>query len=164
MSEYMWAKIEIGGTLRRSVLTNLLNNFDVAPPLSEEAGASLPAAATYLVREDDETRWGMFEELEHYLVEQAVPFDRASDGKYEHSPEIRRFRPAVAVGFGKGSQTGVDRIFLCDHKNRPRVASVDIATALAETQTREELAARLVALCGLDVPALPPLSMIEAAD
>ena len=57
---------------------------------------------------------------------------------------------------------GIDRTFLCDHDNRLMVASADIDTALAETQTREELVARLVELCGLDIPELPPLSVEEA--
>ena len=103
----------------------------------------------------------MFEELEDYLVKQAIPFDRVSDGKYEHSPELRRFRPNVIDGEGRVLQPSVDRTFLCDHDNRPMVASADINEALAETQTREELAARLAGLCGSDIPDLFPPSIVE---
>ena len=44
------------------------------------------------------------------------------------------------------------------------VALVDIAEALVDTQTQEELAARLVKLCGSDIPGLPPLVVVEALD
>jgi len=164
MSEYVWAKIEIGGTVSRSVLTNLVDKFDVAPPAPEGAGVTASGAGPYLVCEDDEATSGMFEGLEIYLVEQAIPFDRASDSGYEHTAELRKFRPAINSGSGSESQPESDRILLCDHENHPMVASADIDKALAETQTREELAARLIALCGLDIPALPPVSLIEAAD
>jgi len=164
MSEYVWAKIEIGGTISRAVLTNLVDKFGVAPPAPEGAGAATSGATPYLVCEDDEAPSGMFNGLENYLVKQAVPFDRASDSGYEHSPELRHFRPAVDGGSGSESQPEIDRILLCDHENRLMVASADIIKALAETQTHEELAARLVVLCGLDVPALPPLFLVEATN
>ena len=160
MSDYMWARIKIGGTISCSVLTSLVE-FGV-PTLPPEEVAS-PGAVPHLEMEDDEARWGMFEELEAYLTEQAIPFDRVSDGKYEHSPELRRFRPRVSAERGCASQAEIDRTFLCGHDNRPMVALADVAEALADTQTREELAARPVELCGLDVPTLPP-SVVEAAD
>ena len=163
MSDYMWAKIEIGGAISYPILTNLAEKFGVAPPLSEGTEAASPEASSSLVLEDDEAAYGMFEELEGYLVEQAVPFDRASDGGYEHSPELRRFRPCIIDGTGQVSQTQVDRTFLCDHDNRPVAAHVDIKEAIAGTQTRQELAARLVELCGLDIPMLPPVIVMEAA-
>ncbi len=164
MSEYVWARIKIGGTISRSVLTNLVDKFDVAPPMQEGGKATSSGAASYLVREDDEAPSGMFEGLENYLREQAIPFDRASDGGYEHSPELRKFRPTIDGSSGSEPQPEIDRALLCDHENQPMVASAEIEEVLAETQTREKLAARLVMLCGLDIPALPPLSLLEAAD
>ena len=97
MSDYMWARIKIGGTISRPVLTNLVE-FGV-PALSSDEAAP-PEAVRHLEMEDDEARWGMFEELEAYLTEQAIPFDRVSDGRYEHSPELRRFRPRVSAERG----------------------------------------------------------------
>ena len=161
MSDYMWARIKIGGTISRSVLTSLVE-FGV-PTLPPE-GVRSPRMVPRLEMENDEARWGMFEELEAYLAEQAIPFDRVSDGRYEHSPELRRFRPRVSAERGCVSQAEIDRTFLCDHDNRPMVALADVAEALADTQTREELAARLVELCGSDIPSLPPLVVVEAFD
>ncbi len=162
MSEYIWAKIEIGGAISRPVLVNLVEKFAVAPPFSEGGGAASPGASTYLVLEDDQASDGMFAELETYLTEQAVPFDRASDGGYEHGPELRKFRPRVIDGGGGVLWAEIDRIFLCDHDSHPMVALADIDAALAETRTREELAARLAGLCGSDIPGLPPVSVMEA--
>ena len=164
MSEYLWAKIEIGGTISRAVLTNLVDKFGVVPPVSEGAGTTASGAAPYLVCEDDEAPSGMFEGLESYLVKQAIPFNRASDSRYEHTAELRYFRPAVDGGSGSESQPEVDRILLCDHENRPMVASADVDKALAETKTREELVACLIVMCGMDIPALPPVSLIESAE
>ena len=161
MSDYMWARIKIGGKISRPVLTHLVE-FGV-PELSPEEAAS-PGAVPHLEMEDDEARWGMFEELEAYLTEQAIPFDRVSDGRYEHSPELRRFRPHISAERGGVSQAEIDRLFLCDHDNRPMVALADVAEALAGTQTREELAARLAGLCGSAIPGLPSLVVVEAHD
>ena len=164
MSEYMWANIKIGGSISRPVLTHLAAKFDVSPPFSETAGAEAtsPKAVHYLELEDDEAPWGMFEELETYLTGQAIPFDRLSDGGYESSPELRRFRPGLTDDGGSIVRPEIDRTFLCDHDNHPAVGVTDIEKALAETRTREELAARLTKLCGLDIPDLPPLSFVEA--
>jgi len=125
----------------------------------EKFGIS-PEAVHHLEREDTEARWGQFEELETYLVEQAIPFDRLSDGRYEYSPELRQFRPAITDADGKILQPETDRTFLCDHDNRPTAALADVDKAIAETTTREELVLRLMELCGLDIPGLPPLVMM----
>ncbi len=161
MSEYMWAKIKIGGSISRPVLTHLAEKFAVPLPLPKGAGAEAasPTAPPYLELEDDEAVWGRFEELETYLVGQAIPFDRASDGGYEFSPELRKFRPRLTDGHGGIVRPEVDRTFLCDHANHPAVPVADIEKAIAGTETRGELAARLTELCGLDIPALPLLSL-----
>ena len=166
MSEYMWANIKIGGSISRLVLTHLAEKFAVSSPLSEEAGAgsASPEAPHYLELEDDEAVWGRFDELETYLMGQAIPFDRLSDGGYESSPELRKFRPRLTNDSGNTVQPEVDRTFLCDHDNHPAVTVTDIEKAIAETRTREELAARLTELCGLDIPALPPLSVVDATN
>lgn len=111
--------------------------------------------------EDDEAAWGMFEELGTYRMEQNIPFDRVSDGKYEHSPEFHRFRPCSTNG--DVALLEVDRTFLCGHNNRPVAAVVDIKKAVVGTQMPRELAARPVELCGLDISNLPPPSIVEAA-
>lgn len=161
MSEYMWANIKIGGSISRPVLTHLAEKFDVPAPLPEEAGAETasPEAIHYLELEDDKALWGRFEELETYLMGQSIPFDRLSDGGYGSSPELRKFRPRLTDDGGSIVQPEVGRTFLCDHDNHPAVTVTDIEKAIAETRTREELAARLTELCGLDIPSLPPLSL-----
>ena len=154
MSEYMWANIRIGGNISRPVVTYLAEKFDVSLPLSK--------ATHYLELENTEALWGRFEELEAYLMGQSIPFDRLSDGGYEFSPELRKFRPRLTDGGSNIGRPEVDRTFLCDHNNHPAVTATDIEKAIAETRTRKELAARLTELCSLDIPALPLLSVVEA--
>ncbi len=166
MSEYIWANIKVGGSISRPVLTYLAEKFDVSAPSSEEVGAEAASAEAtdYLELEDAEAVWGRFEELETHLMGQSIPFDRLSDGGYEASPELRKFRPRLTDDHGGIVQPEVDRTFLCDHANHPAVPVADIEKALAETRTREELAARLTELCGMDIPALPPVSVAEATN
>ena len=167
MSERVWAKIEIGGTVSRPQLTRLVQEFGVLPLSVVEADALSidlemvpPEAVRFLELEDSEARGGQFEELEAYLVEQAIPFDRASDGTYEYGPDIRRFRPGL-TNDGGSSQPQIASVVPCDHENRPVVLASDVVKALSETRTRGELAARLKELCGLDVPDLPALNVVE---
>lgn len=42
----------------------------------------------------DQILWGQFEELEAWLVEHGVPFDRHSGGYCEIEPCLRQYRPA----------------------------------------------------------------------
>jgi hypothetical protein len=158
MAEYMWAKIKIGGNISLPILSDLVEKFGIAAPSLEEA-----ASASYIEIESMEARWGQFEEMEDFLEEQSVAFDRLSDGRYEYSPELRRFRPPVISSDGSLAQTPRDSTFLCDHDNRPMILLQDIHKALTETKTREELAARLTDLCGLEIPTLLPLTIVSAA-
>ena len=146
MSEWVWAKIEIGGTVSRPQLTRLVDEFNVSPL---PAGQNTPETVRFLG-------------LEAYLVEQAIPFDRASDGTYEHSPEVRRFRPNRADSGSDPLQHWVDRIAPCDYDDQPVVALADVTKAIAETKTRKELVARLTETCGPAVSELPPLNVTEA--
>ena len=93
MSEYMWAKIKIGGNISRPVLTHLAEKFTVSPPLPEEAASA--EATDYLELEDDEAVWGRFEELETYLMGKAISFDRASDGGTSSALNYASSAPAL---------------------------------------------------------------------
>ncbi len=162
MSERIWAKIEIGGTLSRSISLYLAAEFGI-PPLPARDSETVEVVR-YLTMEDAEACWGQFERLEAYLVEQGIPFDRTSDGKYDISPEICKFRPGMINNDGSLLQPEIDRIFFCDHHNRPMAARSDIENAMVVTKTQEELMAHLVTLCGLDIPLLPGLNILEIAE
>lgn len=152
MAKYSWAKIEIGGKVSISVLNSLAENFDVSVPKPF-------GLISHLKKEDDKALWGRFQELETYLVEQAIPFNRVSDGGDEHDSELRRFRPKLTDVQGGVSQAECDRTSPCGYDDYPAIASVEIGKAIAETQTRQELIVRLTELCGLDIPDLPPLKV-----
>ena len=49
----------------------------------------------HLFLADDQARFGMFEELEGFLCEHNIPFDRHSDARYEFDAENVRFRPGM---------------------------------------------------------------------
>ena len=161
MSEWVWAKIEIGGTVRLPQLTRMVQEFGVTPLAADRTAPATAGAVCRLEREDAQAAGGCFETLEAYLVEQAIPFNRESDGTYEYGPEIRKFRPGLTGGDGV-SKAQVDPVIPCDHENRPVVLASDVAKALSETRTRKELAARLTGLLGLGVPDLPALKVVEA--
>ena len=44
---------------------------------------------------NNQARFGMFEELEGFLCEHGIPFDRHSDARYEFDAENVRFRPGM---------------------------------------------------------------------
>jgi len=100
MADYMAAHIKIGGKLQRSKLQEFLN---LIQDLSAEDYWSSPANQEYLqeclgdkkpmVLYDDQARYGEFEELESFCMENHLTFKRTSSPKYEYDGQIRYFSP-----------------------------------------------------------------------
>jgi hypothetical protein len=101
MADRMAAHIEIGGKLARSKLNELLSLID---DLSAEDYWSSPPNQEYLqkctddkkpmVLYDEQARYGEFEELEQFCIENDLTFKRQSSPKYEYEGQIRFFLPA----------------------------------------------------------------------
>jgi hypothetical protein len=100
MSDYMCAEILIGGKLsktKREEFLQLISN------LSIEDDSYLLSHEKYLEKcladkmslslYDDQTRFGEFEDLEHYCVKNKIIFKRTSSPKYEYEEIIRFHSP-----------------------------------------------------------------------
>lgn len=117
MADRYPTKIRIGGPVRRGRLAALIRAIN-AEGLQSDWGSSLPdiTSEEQLLRhiEDgcltfcDESRaWGEFADLEHFLVQESIPFNRWHAPRYEYDGELVQFRtgmqaPAVAAANDSG--------------------------------------------------------------
>ena len=100
MADRMAAEIWIGGKLSRSLLdefpiSDLRLDWDETPiaSTSEDGILSARDESGLLHFADCEAAWGEFEELEGWLREHGIPFQRQTSGKYEYDPCFVEFRP-----------------------------------------------------------------------
>ena len=100
MADRMAAEIWIGGKLSRSLLdefpiSDLRLDWDETPIASTSEDGILSARDEngLLHFADCEAAWGEFEELEGWLREHSIPFQRQTSGKYEYDPCFVEFRP-----------------------------------------------------------------------
>jgi hypothetical protein len=100
MADRMAAEIWIGGKLSRSLLdefpiSDLRLDWDETPIAStSEDGILIARDENGLLHfADCEAAWGEFEELEGWLREHGIPFQRQTSGKYEYDPCFVEFRP-----------------------------------------------------------------------
>ena len=163
MADFFWGEIEIGGPVPRSLVPRLLE-FAQEPATGytpdELTTANLPklfkefdATKGYLHLEDPEARYGQFEELETFLLEANIGYNRRSDGKYEFTPEEARFRP------GMDGPT----FRLLSHEQAPLVSlhGVEEARLLLEAGQSSEALSKLREVVGPEVPELPPLEIVD---
>ena len=106
MGDYYWGQMNIGGrvTARQfhemQKLEDSLQGVDPLDLPEEAAGGYGEKPMLYkgvLYFGDPQASYGQFEELEEYLIEQGIPFDRNSDGYFEYPPESRSSRPGVGA-------------------------------------------------------------------
>jgi hypothetical protein len=100
MADRMAAEIWIGGKLSRSLLdefpiSDLTLDWDETPiaSTSEDGILSARDESGLLHFADCEAAGGEFEELEGWLREHNIPFQRQTSGKYEYDPCFVEFRP-----------------------------------------------------------------------
>ena len=102
MSDRMPAEIRLGGTIKRADVQALCSEIEESgvgvewgENFSPTDGTELFAAAKNgeLRLVDDEARGGEFDDLEKFLKEKKIPFDRFTDGKYEYDCEAVHYRP-----------------------------------------------------------------------
>lgn len=77
----------------------------------------------------NETRDGMFEEIEEDLVALDIPFDRYSSGHYEIQPERRYFRPG---------DDGCDRTIIMSENDGEYIPHEDVKELLAVIMDEEK--------------------------
>jgi hypothetical protein len=87
MGDYSWARLEIGGPVKQSVLEKLIHEDDSDLEPDEDSG--------FIEIESDEERGGTFGDVEDALVKAGIAFDRFCGRHYEWNPTCRRFRPGI---------------------------------------------------------------------
>lgn len=121
MSDYSAAEIWIGGKVSASVARELCQAISIACLSLEWGDASFtPTSADDLVaackeREgvkllwlcNDRARWGQLDDLEAFLVDQRIAFDRISEAGCEYHAERVSFRPGQKPVRAAIHRTGV---------------------------------------------------------
>ena len=175
MADRMAAEIWIGGKLSRSLLdefpiSDLRLDWDETPfdSTSEQGILSARDESGLLHFADCEAAWGEFEELEGWLREHGIPFQRQTSGKYEYDPYFVEFRPDLA---GKP-----DRYALTTQDGAPVVCREEIEKAMrgmaklvgdkkrpAEKRLRawERIYRRLSRSMPPKLPPLPPFEIVD---
>jgi hypothetical protein len=107
MAERMAAEIHVGGKITTELAEALCGCIRTAGVQPEYGGGRFePQNASELIQAkegdhlrfyDDEATWGEFNDLEEFLQEHEIPFDRYSDGRYEYDCELKQFRPGIGV-------------------------------------------------------------------
>ena len=94
MADYFCGKIEVPRKYAetpeiKEMLEEHFEDVDVCFCL----GFHAPASDKVLEFADNGARYGEFPELEKFLVEHKIPFDRYSTSHYEYEPKVASYRP-----------------------------------------------------------------------
>lgn len=143
MSERMSAEILIGGQVPRSLIPELCAKI-TAEGVSLDWGDPCfrPTSAQELLENcvehedslvlqlcDDQASWGEFKDLEAFLVEHSIAFNRFTEGRYEFNFEWAAFRPGAAP-----------QVFPTNSQREPQV-SLKSVSDLCEQVTQARTAA-----------------------
>ena len=117
MADRFPTQIRIGGQVNRAIIPELLGAIN-AEGLQSDWGSCLPDITSeeqllehmedgHLTFRDEERAWGEFADLEQFLVENGIPFNRSHCPRYEYDGELVQFRtgmeaPAVAAANDSG--------------------------------------------------------------
>lgn len=146
MSERMSAWIAIGGSVPRALVPELCGAIsqqqlsrdwgdDIFEPEDEDDLTDALNHKGYLFLCDDEARWGQFDELEKFLRQHGIAYDRHSSAKYEYDAQLDQFRPGLGILNDLASEDGrplVDREEVEKIRDALRAGKVEEALALAE--------------------------------
>jgi hypothetical protein len=180
MSEHIAAEIRIGGRMPASLVPALCQSIaHEAVALDWGEGRFSPTTKEDLLeaREDrdgvlllrlydTEASWGQFEQLEHFLRDHGIPYDRLSDPKYEYMGQLAMFR------------SGTDPLELpTDPQHRPIVLADElepVVTSLSQSirhmeggdvQRALEVATQAQELLQKSLPpAVPPLPAFDIVE
>lgn len=102
MADYYYGEIRIGGTVTREQFDRMIRIEPALEGLDPdtlgnrgrgEHGPELRDGVLWFG--DDQASYGEFHDLEGYLREQGIPYDRHSSGYHEWNAEESGFRPGV---------------------------------------------------------------------
>jgi len=177
MADRMAAEIRIGGKILADLVPELCGAISAANVgleygeygFAPDSADDLLAARTdydgrlLLVLCDDQACWGEFEELEEFLREKGIAYERSSEGKYEYSPTSLFFRPGTRP-VEVETTPGRHPIVLADSVAKIERSLTRALSRLEQGEQKEALAAlRKVRgrLRGLLPPKIPPLTSLE---
>lgn len=142
MADRMYAVIHIP---TRFIVGNITKEIKEEFDLDDEDLEEIIASAENGVAEfsAEEVAWGKFNTLEEALIEEGVPFNRHSDGKYEFGPETRIYRPATISG-----QPEIDLIRMENNGGEPYMLCKDLEVfaSLPAEEVKAKLEAGLAEL------------------
>ena len=107
MADYFPGEIRIGGNVSADLLEELLGELSsTGAKVGGYDGTEFNCQSADELRQaldenghlflvNDQARFGMFEEVEGFLCEHDIPFDRHSGARYEFDAENVRFRPGM---------------------------------------------------------------------
>jgi hypothetical protein len=176
MADRMAAEIWVGGKLPRRLLdefpiSDLRLDWDGTPfDSTSEQGILIARDENGLLHfADYEIAWGEFQELEGWLREHALPFQRRSSGKYSYDPCFVEFRPDLPGKPDRDTLTTQDGSPVIYRAEIEQIVQ-DMAGMLIDT-TEQPIQSRLQAwgaiyhrLRVVAPPALPPLPTFEFVD
>ena len=112
---------------------------------------------------NDQARYGMFEELEDFLCQHGIPFDRHSDARFEFDAENVMFRPGMKRPVEMPSNNDGDALLDVE---RLRPVARQLARLATGRLTKDKLLAavkkaskKLTELLPPEVEPLPPLQV-----
>ena len=178
MADRMACEIWIGGTISNALAEELcglicdtgssLGWGEAAYKPSTVKDLSLASEGGVLHLYDDERTWGEFEDLEEFLRENKIPYDRQTASKYEYDAEQAIYRPAsgleVTPTTGSGNpvvevaslQPVIDSIdLLYHHLNSPGGIKVSVSRWV------ERLQRLLRSKLPREMPLLEPFTITE---
>jgi len=105
MADRYPTKIRIGGPVRRKAVPALIRAIN-AEELQSDWGSCLPDITSeeqlleqvedgHLTFCDEERAWGEFADLERFLVQESIPFNRWHAPRYEYDGELVQFRTGM---------------------------------------------------------------------
>jgi hypothetical protein len=107
MADRMAAEIRIGGEVSKALAKKLCAAVrDAGASLEWGGGAFSPADVKELLESnaeghlhlyDDDRAWGEFLELEEFLRERKIPYDRQTACRYEYDAEEAIYRPGIGL-------------------------------------------------------------------
>jgi hypothetical protein len=173
MSDRFAAQITIGGTIPRSLVEGLCNEISASggstdwgetncEPSDERSLLNLRGENGTITLYDSEARYGEFPELEAFLIDHGIPFDRLSEAKWEYDGEVVKFRPVHELYHLLATQDGETSI--TSEEIEEIAKRLDYVDGLSKrelldlvVQVRDDLRS----VMGMDVPPVPPLVIVE---
>lgn len=149
MAETFPTGIRIGGTVTKSQLEIIKERFKE----SSLRDAEFNVHDDHIYAFDCFATWGEFPELEEFLKENRIPFDRHTEARYEYNGTVTYFRPEIS---------SEPFVFPADQSGDPYILWETLKQALEESKSLEELKEKIKDHVPINVPPLPPLQVVDS--